>query len=544
MVSPVRSHVSAVHMVRVAAAAMVLALAACTGPGPGPDPDPDPTLTLQPAATELVVIRGGSAALVVNITRTGGGSANVELSVAGMPAGVTASFTGASLAPGHTSSELLVTAPAALAESVSDVVITATLGELVAEETVSLVVDSLLVAGTVVGMAGQPLTGVAVSIQGVTQLSGVDGRFTIDGVSLPYDAALVVHEDDGVLNLHQGMMSAAPVFRPEFGLFSRSVSTAHGADVSGTLLGGAALAADEVVLVCVEGTDIAVYGCERLEVGLTSYVLDASWFGATSTDVTLHALHFRAGPGGEPLQYLGYHSADLTLQTGVAVPGVNLSWEPLGAVVVETSVSDPAGATMGTIAFFARFGPHLSMLIEAVPDQDGYVFRLMPVIEGVTYDVVTRLAAATPGMAWAAGASAVPPSIAHPTPPTLSTPADGTTGVGAQTPFVVASDAPVHLFSFAPVTAGPVVNVATTATSVTFPDVTLYGLVDPAGLSYNWEVYSASGTDADASSARGAQDLAGFALIALVAGAGGPGLESGDGYIRRSQDSVMFQFAP
>lgn len=545
MLSPVRSAVTAVHAGRVAVASVLLALAACTGPlpDPDPDPDPDPTLALQPAATELVVIRGGSASLAVNVARTGGGDASVELAVTGVPAGVTASFSDASLALGDTSTELLVTAPAALTESATDVVITATLGELVAEETVSLVVDSLVVAGTVVGMAGQPLTGVEVTIQGATQLSGADGGFTIDGVSLPYDAALVLHEDDGILNLYQGMTAAAPVFRPEFGLFSRGVSTVNEADVSGTLLGGAALAADEVVMVCVEGTAVAVFGCERLEAGFTSYVLGASWFGATSVDVTLHALRFLAGPGGEPLQYRGYHSEDLTLQAGVAVPDVNLSWEALGAAVVETSVSDPAGATLGATVFFARFGPRLSLLIASAPDSDGSVFRLMPALDGVTYDVVTRLGAAAPGMTWEAGTSAVPPAIAHPTPPTLTAPADGTVGVGTETPFVVASDAPVRLFSFVPVAAGPVVNVATTAAAVTFPDVTQYGLVHPAGLSYTVDVYAASGA-ADASAARGDQDLVGFTLIAVVAGNGGPGLESGHGYIRRSQDTVTFQFAP
>jgi hypothetical protein len=75
-----------------------------------------PTLTLTPSATSVTILPGGATTLPVSTAVSGGFSAPVSFSISGLPAGVTASFSPASLrAPGSGSSVLRLAASASAA---------------------------------------------------------------------------------------------------------------------------------------------------------------------------------------------------------------------------------------------------------------------------------------------------------------------------------------------------------------------------------------------------------------------------------------------
>jgi len=97
---------------------------------------PDFSLSASPAA--VTVARGAAAGTNVTITRTGGFTASVALSAAGLPAGVTAAFNPASAT--GTTSALSFTAAATAATGSSTVTVTGTGGGLTHTTTIALTV--------------------------------------------------------------------------------------------------------------------------------------------------------------------------------------------------------------------------------------------------------------------------------------------------------------------------------------------------------------------------------------------------------------------
>ena len=96
-----------------AAVGAVLVMSACSDNGSGPDETP--TLSLALSASTVSVVQGQSATVTATITRGGGFSAAVALTVEGAPAGLTAAFAPASLSGTTTSSTLTLTAATGLA---------------------------------------------------------------------------------------------------------------------------------------------------------------------------------------------------------------------------------------------------------------------------------------------------------------------------------------------------------------------------------------------------------------------------------------------
>jgi endoglucanase len=100
-------------------------------------PNPDFSHSANPSA--VTVNRGASASSTITITRTGGFTGSVALSASGLPAGVTAGFTPASVTA--TSSTVTFTAATAAALGPATVTITGTSGSLTRTSTINLTVN-------------------------------------------------------------------------------------------------------------------------------------------------------------------------------------------------------------------------------------------------------------------------------------------------------------------------------------------------------------------------------------------------------------------
>src|SRR6478609_6738806 len=105
--------------------------------------NPTPDFTLGASPTSLSVTQGSSGASTISTTVSGGFNSAVSLSASGLPAGVTASFSPASIAaPGSGSSTLTFTASSTATTGTVNVTVTATGGTVTHTTTIGLTINS------------------------------------------------------------------------------------------------------------------------------------------------------------------------------------------------------------------------------------------------------------------------------------------------------------------------------------------------------------------------------------------------------------------
>lgn len=508
---------------------LVVTLAACTGP--------TPSIVVATSGASAAVVRGGSVDVTVSLTRLGGAADPVTLDIAGLPANVGATFAPTVLSGATLESTLTIEADALAAEGTVTLTITGTMGTLSDEVDLSLEITSLSVTGRVEGVLGRPLSGLSVSSQGVSDFTDTNGEFTLDGLAVPYDLATSTAAVNGGLHVFEGMTSATPVVSPFFSILLLSPSSTT--TIDGDLLGGAALAANEIVVVCLEGVDVIVIGCDRLDAGDTAYAVTATWQAPGDAAVRVHALYFTLGGDGTPAAYQGYDTFE-TVISGGGPTTQDLTFEPLAAHAMTATLVPAAGLTVtGTIGY-ARFGPNLAMpLFQAVgPATD--VDVLMPDLPDVTYDLLAVASSAFgSSLAWLRGVGADAGTMTVSAPAELLAPTDGQTGVGLATTFSASTDGGPQTFYWVPTAAGPQFALTTMRSSVTLPDPALGGFAFPAGADYDWMVAGIGGTDVDDAAVRGITEY--YELLAYL-DSGGPGVAS-DGQFSLS-DEPGFQFAP
>lgn len=506
-------------------------LAACGAPAPVPG------IQLGLGSVTVAVLRGGSVDVDVVLTRTGGASGPVALSATGLPANVEASFAPPTLDGATTTSVLTLTATAAATEGTTSVTVAADGASLSAEATLSVEVESLTIAGRVETLFGIGLNGIAVASQGGTTFTNADGAFELDGLSVPYDVALSAAIGAGALHVFEGLSTAAPTLRPSFAL-GATLPTARQANVSGDVLGGAAVAADRVVFVCAEGLDRVVLGCATATAADTAYAFNAAWYGPATASVRLHALHLEVAVDDTPAAYLGYEAFDLTLTDAVATVH-DLTLTPVASVLVEGSLEAGPGMTVAGLIGGVRFGPRLTMQLFGSTALVADVSVLMPAPAGATYDFAAVANGPDgPTYAWTVdragtgfGTLTVPAALV------LASPANAALGVTLATPFASTGGDDVRTYLFEG--PGPSLAVTTNRDTVTVPDPDLGGFVVPAGDTYSWYVLGHGATDADAALDRGVLDY--FQLMTLSS-EGGPGFVQ-DGELKFGT-SRTFTFAP
>ena len=155
---------------------------------------PTPSIALTTSPSQALLPLGGSVDVEVTLVRSGGATADVALSASGLPSGVSASFTPATLSGPTTTSTLTLSSAAGADEGVTTVTITGTGVGLTASSQLTLEVDSQDVTGTVVGVAPQGFEGTTVHSQVELFLPDLGFEFTVaitsvDGAELTLERA-------------------------------------------------------------------------------------------------------------------------------------------------------------------------------------------------------------------------------------------------------------------------------------------------------------------------------------------------------------------
>ena len=493
-----------------AVAVVLLAFLAACGQSPSV------TLTLAPASTE--VVRGAEVEVEVTVSRLGGASGDVVLSVTGLPTHVTASFSPDTLSGGTLTSTLTVTAAASATAGSYDLVVNGAGADLSTSADLTLEVVSLTVTGHVVTLLDGPVIGASVRGQSDTDITDETGAFTLTGLSVPYDLSVWNSADEWV-HVFEGLTSGDVLLAP---IGPDLEAPTNVAPLSGDLTGDSIpVPVNQRVMVCVSSDDGFVFGCDTVIATEDSYSIDVGWYGSASRDVTLYALQFERDATGYPVAYPGYASMALTLTDGVAtVADLDLG-DSLATTVIDVEVDTPVAlnGTLGT----ARLAPDLTLPVMLANTPATSHAVTMPVIDGGGYAFYAHNGFNQFG--WQEVTSGTEAAVTMANVPLLISPDDATIAVNHDTEFNATNPAG------GPVTfqwwnlSGLTISVTTAATSHAIPALAPYGLVLPDGGDMNWAVHAHSGTSVDEAT-DGFRDFNTF--IALGFGSGAPGL-TGDG---------------
>lgn len=469
---------------------VVLLLPAC-GQSPGI------SLTVDSATAE--VLRGSDVTIDVTLARSGGAAGDVALSITGLPANVTASFSPAALSGSTLASVLTLSATAAAAEGSHDLTITGTGTSLSATTGVSLSITSLTIAGRVASVNAGSISGAKVSSQGVEATTDGTGAFSLAGLAVPYDLSIWNTTGEWV-HIYEGLTTSQPLVSPPYA--SSSVFyISRSATLTGNLTGGQIpVDVDQHVLVCVEGLTVVVLQCDFVSTGGTSYAMNINWRTFADLDVRVHALQIEHdGVAGFPVAYRGYTSAVLTLTDGVPASADLDLGTALATTAVAVELESPL--PIGGMVAGVEFGPNLLMLVAAPTSGATSHEVLMPVIDGVSYTFAAGVTASQPGLGWTRGVTGSTATVELPNILQSVSPPDGTTGVTTATSFTVVNpDGGPITHTWRQVPGDFAIGLTTMNSSSTLPDLAPYGLTLPAGTDLRWQPFAHSGTSSEGAS--------------------------------------------
>ena len=202
------------------------------------------------------------------------------------------------------------------------------------------------------GLLDIPVAGAVVSIQGTNAFTASDGSFTVGGVAVPYDLAVIQHgttPSTGYAHVFQGLTTSNPTVLPVSVL--SGTGTPQSATITGTL--GSAVATGYTAKVCASGVSVVVFGCATVPAGGTSFSLPAAWGSGPTVVATVRVLEVQTDASGVATGYGRYGTASVTLSNGGSTPvTVNLGTGPAPATL-SANVTVPSGYSLNSISVSA-----------------------------------------------------------------------------------------------------------------------------------------------------------------------------------------------
>lgn len=504
---------------------VVLALAACGGQGGEPEPEPDPEASL--GSSSLAVRQGELGTLELTVSNAE--EETVTFSASGAPSGVDLTFSPTSL-DGSGSTTVTVDASNSAPEGNYTITVTATVGGEDVTTTFTLTVTTSTVDGQLVDAIGQSVSGVEVAIGDATATTDGEGRFSISGVTPPYD--LVTHQlagGDPVVHQFARLESFDPVVTTAANLLGGVAVAPESATIEGEL--DTDVPTGSEALVCVEGVGQEVFGCDTVfpqDSDPNHYEVIASWAAGTSATIRVHALEYEVDSSDAPTNYTAYGVAgDQTVTAGDTVT-LDTTYGSLPPTTTASGTIDPpTGFTPSQLSVMADVSDTFSMPVLSAVDPEGETFTVpVPDFEG-SYQVfaVADAGSNATTVAWqpeVTGGSTI--NLALAVPSSLDAPSDGTAGVDTDTTFSlqnVSADT-ANTFVFTPDDANdPLYAVTTTEATATLPDATALGVSLPSSADYQWAAISAAPVTSMAEAGVGWIGSYFDALIASTSGGAG-----------------------
>jgi hypothetical protein len=344
------------------------------------------------------------------------------------------------------------------------------------------------VHGQVVGPTGVALSGMNVAIGQKTAVTGDDGRFSLAGVTPPYDIEVEPPGTHAFIGRFEGLTRADPtlVFLFLFGNGEPNTAT-----ISGEVSGGDPIGTAGVFTTAFFTTTDVRFDLNSHAITSPSdpFTLPVSWFGQESISATVHVLQFTAPrPGDPPTAFTGYgtHSG-LALSRDSELTNADVALTAPGNATIQGTILPPDGFQVLEKTLGLEVAGLTALPLGHVDTGDtSFAFTVpqsIPAMAAVTVNAQRDGAGSTSvrlsGIA--PGTSNI--SIPLPLPAQLRSPDDGMT-VGTGTPFTW--DPPEHAVHLLFVSGGPdqpSIYVVTARSTANLPEL-------PGGVTYHWFVTS------------------------------------------------------
>ena len=366
------------------------ALGACSDDDGGTAP-PTQTISVATSTSTVSAARGASATVPITVTRGGGYTGTVALSATGLPSGVTASFSPASLAGSATTSTLTLNVDNTAAGGTSTITINASGTGVTSQTTsVTLTIPSPAITLATGSSTGTIVQGATTSIPvTITRTNGFTGPITLTVDSLPTGVTaapltIAAGATTGTLVL-TATAGATPTTAPRSiivrasGTGVTSQTATIGLTVNSSVAPGYTLTPSRASITSAAGssdtTRIALaraggftgsiaLAVDSLPTGITATFAPTSLADtATSSKLTIAATSAVA-PGTYSLRLRGTATGqtDRTqtiMYTVTAAPGINFTFSPdsvtlaRGGVITDTLRLTRAGGFTGAVALTA-----------------------------------------------------------------------------------------------------------------------------------------------------------------------------------------------
>ena len=354
--------------------------------------NPTPDFAVSASPTSVSVAQGGSKATSISTTVSGGFNSAVSLSATGLPSGVTASFSPASIAaPGSGSSTLTFTASSTATVGTSTVTINASGGGVSHSTTVSLTVSSTATpdfsvsaspASVSVARGGSGTSSISSSISG-----GFNSAVSLSATGLPtgvtasFSPASIAAPGSGSSTLTFTASSTATVGTSTVTITASGGGVSHSTTVSLTITSG--------------GTTTQILGNPGFENGsaspapwsVTAGVINnstsepphaGSWdawmdgYGTTHTDTVLQTVTIPAGATAATLSFfLHIDSAETSTTTAfdtLTVQIRNSSGTVLSTLATFSNLNQAAGYQQKTFNLLSFKGQTIQILFTGTED--------------------------------------------------------------------------------------------------------------------------------------------------------------------------------
>lgn len=498
------------------------------------------TVRIELATSSTVLNVGGTVRVAVDLT-TASVPGPFALDTSALPTGISASFSDATLGAAGDSSELILTASGSAVEGTFSLTVSAVGAQATGTATLEVTIELLDVSGVVLNVAGGPLAGASVVIDGhAVVTTGTDGSFAIDGVVVPYDITVLI--PGSWAHVYQGITTGELRLLP----LSQIVMapTLPAATVQGAL--SPEVPAGQNVTICAEGVGSVVYGCTTAYPGATSYSLTVNW--AVGTTVSLRLRAMQHANDGSSLTASGAVDVLSISEGGSETRDITLA-PSLTSVSFNVNVTGPVPGSdyyinaMTTLPSGQSFG-----IGSGVSSATGSgIAAVAPFYSGSTFALLaqTEIATSQFALAYRQGlASGGTYTLTVPAAPAAVSPAEAATGVNLGTSFTVAltpGRVNMYLFSFGGSFA---IAVTTAAESTTIPNLATHGFGLPPAAAGTWVVLNSPNfTDID-TEVEGLEPglVAGYVTMLMQLNSGGPALAYD--YVAATSGNRSFTTAP
>ncbi len=345
---------------------------------------------------------------------------------------------------------------------------------------------------------GGPVSGAKVRVGGKSVVTtGADGRFSVPGVTSPYDVT-VVSGDGAAATAYVGLTRSNPTVA--LWLTGPGVATVtHSATITGQLSGGAGFPQPAGHQVQVLLTAPATAGAAIVSGTLNpngSYTLTLDWKGDATLTSTLQAVQWLADVSFNPISFDGAGSVPVTISDNQTLTNQNITLVPVANGRIAGTVSMAAGYTLSTRSLRAFFPPSDSLLIAY--DSGGTIAGSFDYPGFSTPGVVFKLTAVGQDastafvQAWRAGfAVGSPMTLNVPAAPILQAPTPSATAVtsGSTLSWTALTGAVYEVVvSSSTIGAGPLLEIVTGASSFHLPDLSAMGFAWPKSTTYRTDL--------------------------------------------------------